>query len=360
MSNIVHVLYYFGTWGIFRLWNSGFRANYCIMSKEESTILKGVAILLMLFLHLFNKTNLSEICQPLLFVGDQPLVHILSRAANPVAFFIILSGYGLRFVYDQGKLDMKSQGRRLLKLYIHYWLILFVFVSIGSYVHPETYPGDIWKIIGNLTSWNNTYNYETWFLFPYAVISLCAFPIFKLMDKIGNVRSLLLFFCISFACAYITSRYIAVYKLYDSMLAHIITPLGFLFGFGIGAVMCRISAVRPLRIKHLEGRGRLTILLLLLLVTFRCLFDTSAFHTIYVFFFILLFLHIPLHRIVKMFLVKMGEHSMPMWMIHTFFSNYIFREFIWGFQYPLVIYIVLLTISYACSIPIMKCAKRIC
>lgn len=329
------------------------------MTKEESTILKGVAILLMLFLHLFNTTNLPDICQPLLYVGDQPLVHILTRASNPVAFFIILSGYGLHFTYDYGKLSLRSQGQRLLKLYVHYWLILLIFVSIGCFVRPNVYPGDIWKIIGNVTSWNNTYNYETWFLFPYAVISLCSYPIFKLMDKMGNVRSLLLFFFISFGCAYITSRYIAVYKLYDSILAHILTCFGFLFGFGIGAVMHQVSIVHSLRIKLFENRSMVTILLLLLLIVFRCLFKTGVFHTFYVFLFIMLFLHIPLPQSIRSFLVKMGEHSMPMWMIHTFFSNYLFRDFIFGFQYPLLIYVVLLIISYVCSVPIMILAKRI-
>lgn len=330
------------------------------MSKEESTIIKGVAILLMLFLHLFNRTNLPELCHPLIYIGDQPLVHLLSRAANPVSFFIILSGYGLSFVYDKNNLSFPSQGRRLLKLYIHYWVILLVFVSIGHYVRPDAYPGSISKIIGNITSWNTSYNVEHWFLFPYAMLSLLAYPILKFMDKVGNARSLFLFFLISFISAYITSRYIAVYKLYDTILARVLTILGFLFAFGIGIMMHRVSTVRPLRIKKLEGRSGLTIGLLLLLISFRCLFKTGAFHTFYVFFFIMLFLHLPLHRNVRSFLVIMGEYSMPMWMIHTFFCNYLFKDFIFGFQYPLVIYLVLVGISLVCSIPIMKCANWAC
>ena len=65
------------------------------MSKQESLIVKGVAILLMLYFHLFHREWSMELCQTYLSVGDEPLVHWLTRATNPVAFFLILSGYGL-------------------------------------------------------------------------------------------------------------------------------------------------------------------------------------------------------------------------------------------------------------------------
>jgi hypothetical protein len=69
------------------------------MSKEESTLLKGVAILFMLFLHLFMRTDLTACCHPLLFVGSVPFVHIMTWSCPPVGIFLILSGYGLSYVY---------------------------------------------------------------------------------------------------------------------------------------------------------------------------------------------------------------------------------------------------------------------
>ena len=45
-------------------------------------MLKGVAILMMLFLHLFNNPELNSICEPWIYIGDHPLVNILSRASN--------------------------------------------------------------------------------------------------------------------------------------------------------------------------------------------------------------------------------------------------------------------------------------
>ena len=89
------------------------------MTREQTTILKGVAILMMLFLHLFNNPDIGNFCDPLIFLGGVPLVNIISRACNPVGIFLMLSGYGLSYTYFHSNLSFKGQSRRLLKLYIH-------------------------------------------------------------------------------------------------------------------------------------------------------------------------------------------------------------------------------------------------
>ena len=46
--------------------------------------------------------------------------------------------------------------------------------------------------------------------------------------------------------------------------------------------------------------------------------------------------------------------GMPMWMCHTFLSIYLFPNFIYGFRYPLLIFVVLTALSYAISIVVLK------
>lgn len=75
------------------------------MTKQETQIMKGVAILLMMFLHLFNQLSNVELCKSFIYIGDIPFVYWLSAAANPVAFFLILSGYGMHFIHVRGKGD---------------------------------------------------------------------------------------------------------------------------------------------------------------------------------------------------------------------------------------------------------------
>lgn len=69
------------------------------MSKEYTNYLKGVAILMMLFLHLFNHLDWDISLKSIFYIGEIPLVYYISRMCNPVPFFLILSGYGLYAVY---------------------------------------------------------------------------------------------------------------------------------------------------------------------------------------------------------------------------------------------------------------------
>lgn len=65
------------------------------VSRAETNILKGVAIIMMLWVHLFFKEsevgNYTDFNLP----NGQPLAYFLTRLCTPVSFFLILSGYGL-------------------------------------------------------------------------------------------------------------------------------------------------------------------------------------------------------------------------------------------------------------------------
>lgn len=327
------------------------------MTKEQSTILKGIAILMMLFLHLFNSPNLADICEPLLFIGETPLVHIISKACSPVDIFLILSGYGFSCTYFSDRLSVNEQIHRLFKLYIHYWIILLIFVSIGCYVRPAKYPGSISDIILNFTSLSNGYNSETWFLFPYALLSLTSIRIFKIIDKLGCKKSIIISWFLYMISCYLISRYIAVNKSYSAWYNYLLTYFDVLFPFIIGAIFHR-------QIK--EGRGIKTLLnltpivsaiMLLLLFSINCFISSAAISYFFEFAYIFLLLHFNFKGIIKRLLITVGKQSMIMWLTHSFFCYYLFHDFIYGFKYPLLIYLVLIVISYVISFPIGYFAK---
>lgn len=57
------------------------------MEKEQSIIIKGIAILMLLFYHLFGIDNINELCKSFIYIKHLPLAHYLSNAAYPVSFF---------------------------------------------------------------------------------------------------------------------------------------------------------------------------------------------------------------------------------------------------------------------------------
>lgn len=329
------------------------------MTKEQTNILKGIAILMMLFLHLFNGSNLTDVCEPLLFIGSTPLVHIISKACNPVGIFLMLSGYGLSYTYFRGKLSFNGQEHRLFKLYIHYWIILLIFVSIGSFVRPEKYPGSLSDIIMNFTSISNSYNSETWFLFAYALLSLTSVWIFKCIDKLGCVKSIIITWILYMISCYITSRYIAVNKAYTEWYTYIITYFNVLFSFVIGAVFHRQVEKGKGSIPFLHSHKLTTFAILMTLIIINFFISSAATSYLFEFSYIFLLLHLTFNGITKRFLIAMGKQSMVMWLTHSFFCYHIFHDFIYGFKYPLVIYIVLIVISYVVSLPISYLSKAV-
>ena len=329
------------------------------MSKENSTILKGIAILMMLFYHLFNRTDINELCTPLIMIGDTPLIHYLSQACYPVPFFLILSGYGLTYLYTYNRLGIQSESRRLFKLYIHYWLVLLIFMPIAYYLYPTMYKYDILHIIGNITAIRCNYNGEVWFLFPYALICLTAYPVINYLCQLnGKVR---IFFTITvYAILFMTVKYMS-FCLSDNLVINIIQQqfiyyVILLFYFALGILLYRLSEKKMLFPIHNQN---ICIILIMCLVIIKSLFKITIADGIYALFFIILFLNIPLHKYIAKIFHEIGRRSMPMWMIHTFFCAYLFPDFIYGFKYPLLIFIVLVTISYLTAIPIMWIGKQI-
>ncbi|MDE6720798.1 MAG: acyltransferase [Bacteroidaceae bacterium] len=174
------------------------------MDKTETQMMKGVAILLMIFLHLFNQSHNVDLCRNYVYIDGIPLVHILSRAANPVAFFLILGGFGLYKVYEKGD---EHRWKRLIKLMIHHWVVLAIFVTLGHFINPIAYPGSWKQILSNVTGYENTYNGEMWFLLPYVILSACSPWIFKILSKFHAITIIITTLFIYLCTSYCISRY---------------------------------------------------------------------------------------------------------------------------------------------------------
>ena len=307
-------------------------------------MIKGVAILLMIFLHLFNNSsNVSE-CHNLIYIGGQPLVLLLSKASNPVAFFLILGGYGLYKVYEKGDHNRWS---RLLKLYLHYWVILLVFVSIGHFIRPEVYPGSFLYVISNIIGYHTNYNGEMWFLLPYVILSALSPMLFRMVKKVKALYIIVFTLLIHIATSYCISRYGESFLYLNYWAYNPLLVLYLLFNFSLGAMAARTDFFERLRSKRLNHIGLYAWGGVIALVSFNCIFKYNFF---YAFGIITCLLFIPLPTEIKNSLCKLGDQSMNMWMIHSWFCYYLFHNFIYSFSYPLLIFIVLVIISYVSSL----------
>lgn len=66
------------------------------LTKDESKILKGIAILFMIALHLYNTLDYENLYQPLLYIGDKPLIYYISFLFDAcVPIYCFCSGYAM-------------------------------------------------------------------------------------------------------------------------------------------------------------------------------------------------------------------------------------------------------------------------
>ena len=331
------------------------KAEY--ISKQESQVLKGVSILLMLFLHLFNQMRNVDLCNTLFFIGDRPLVYILTRASNPVAFFLILGGYGMYIVYKKGDAHRVT---RIIKLLIHFWIITIIFITIGHLMFPDRYPGSLIKVIKNFTSYQTTYNGELWFLFPYLFLSLTSQWLFMFANRFRTRYVLIILFILHLFASFLISRYRDNFLYPNYWIYNPVRYINLMFPFFMGAMAAKHRVFSFF--SNFNWQLFAWPLLIILIIT-RCMFETSIINTFYAFVFFFLFLKTRRFQFIDKVLGFLGKHSMNMWMIHSWFCYYLFHDFIYGFKYPVFIFIVLVIISVLCSMIVnVICApiKKMC
>ena len=323
------------------------------LSKDKSTLIKGIVIIMMVFLHLFNG-NHTDLCTNLLYIGDEPFAKWLSKACGPVDFFLLLSGYGLAYTYDHRGISFAQQVKRIFKLYIHYWIVLLIFVSVGCFMYAERYPGDWNTLILNVIGWETSYNGEMWFLFPYGFICLLSPWLFYVMRRIGYIKALMITALIHVLTCYLISRYGTTF-LYGNQLVYMpILILHLLYAFTVGTVFYQYRN----RFKSCIS-SRVAIVSVCFVVALVAFIDSAVVYMLYVPLMVFLFCQISYPKWMEIALLELGRKSMPIWMIHTWFCYYLFQSQIYSLKYSVLILGGVILISYLTAIPVMWSARKL-
>lgn len=226
-------------------------------------------------------------------------------------------------------------------------------MTIGHFIRPAAYPGSFFKILSNVTGYEATYNGEMWFLLPYVILSACSKPLFDFLKRFKAWIVVCGTLVIHLATSFCISRYGVLffysnYWAYDPLLV-----LHLLFNLCLGAMAARSNFFEKLKayVANIRNIYILASVSMIILVSVSCVFKYNFF---YAFGIITCLLLIKMPGWLKTTLAKLGDQSMNMWMIHSWFCYYLFHNFIYSFEYPLVIFAVLTAISYACSLIVDK------
>ena len=325
------------------------------ISKDRSAFIKGVAIMMMLIYHLFGN-QMTELCTNLLHVGGEPLARWLSHASGPVPFFLIVSGYGLAYKYEHGQLRFKGQLGSVMRLYLHFWFVLLLFLPIGAYLHPNRYPESLHHIVLNALGWYTTYYHEMWFLFPYVCISLLSPYILRLVKRIGLIWSLIIAAGLHLTTSFLLSSYSEpfIQQLQWPWVYKVILVFHIVFYFIVGVAFRRTAL--PLR-WNVPQWLLLTCIAILIIVTAET--TTSIRYMIYAPLLVFLLCQVRYARWLERIITELGRKSMTIWMIHPWLAIYLFQSQFYSLRYPLLIFLAVLVASYLLSIPVMWIAGKV-
>ncbi|MDD3343979.1 MAG: acyltransferase [Sulfurospirillaceae bacterium] len=303
---------------------------------------KGMALMLILWHHLFyEKPEMG------LIVYQTALL-----AKVCVGIYVVLSGYGLAESIKHKALDLGAfYKRRVMKLYMNYWFIALLFIPIGTLFMGRTlesvfgahpYQGLFIQMLGIHMFTDVSYGYNaTWWFMSLIIVLYAIFPlVFKL-----------------------TAKFHLWFVAFSALLLFADIPLvnDWIFPFTVGVYLSQHNGfVRLFEWLNTLGKKRFIILALftIFIAWYRqngYLFDSVRADTFFGIALILWTTELVLvSDYAKRALVFIGVHSFNIFLFHTFIYYYYWGDFIYFFDYPVLIFAVLLGICLVVSVGMEK------
>ena len=333
-------------------------------TKEDTLVVKGMAILCLLFYHLFEHyervTTMGVDFRP--FSMDTFL--LLSGFGNIcVAVFAFLSAYGMtKGILSRKQEEIRKQYQhacgRYLKLTANF-LVMFLSVNLlwfRKFNYTGLYGGG-WQgflyglldALGLSALFKTPTLNETWWYMELAIVIIFFVPLLYLVAKKMGTYAILVAILLP----------VAVELTFDIKRYYLVIFLGV-----IAAEEMWFEKLFRLHIAF-PVQAACGVVLLALAVLFRqnyVVYHEFAYLVdgpialLFSWFGAAVLSRIPG---VRQFLALCGRHSMNLYFVHTFFYMAIYQDFIYSFRYAGVIFLVLLAVSLSYSL-VLEGIKRLC
>lgn len=354
--------------------NTRIEKNY-FLTKTDTTLLKGVAIVCMLMHHLWGfPDRIAGELRFLFHISNQSsLIYFGAFGRICISFFFFLGGYGL-YISSKGKpFDLIGRAK---KLFFSYWKVFLVFIPIAFLFfrnqpvysiaedichHYEVFS---WKeFVQNFLAVTTSYNWEWWFQRSY-MIALVSFP---LVRKIVDRTSLPVSLFLAVVCSILVTNVVPALGTLDilgtmenntlySLLFCQKAP--FIACFWMGVVTAKEMLLTRLH-RSLQDHHLLHPVTDVLVICSIIYLRTTAWGDFLDIFYVpvlcVVIIDVLKHaRVLPKIFLKLGKYSTNMWLIHSFFCYY-FYQFAklvvmprWGV--PSLLLLVILTFAAAVGV----------
>ena len=329
--------------------------------KRQTNIAKGVAVLLLLWHHLFynDPKNYGKFIS-ILKIDNVPIECVIAGSCKVcVAIFLLLSGYGLYRSYQNFcnetignnriavKKDFKFVWNHWIKMMSGYWFIYIIFVPMGMFfgrsfltyygLNPIYYLTEFLGLTYLFFEYNAIFNATWWFMSVIIVLYI----IFPLLHKLLTWQSEI---TLSLSILFM---FVNIPFLHD--INYWFAP--FVFGMYISKhnLFSKILTLCDTLLKRIS----LSILLIVVSLYIRITFLKNAvYFDAFFAFAIILFSYMVLSNIPKLSksFEILGKHSANIFMFHTFIYSYYFQPIIYFSRYSLLIYIFMVLVCLFISL----------
>lgn len=325
-------------------------------SKSDMNILKGIAILFMLILHLFCTKDVNGLFVTFPTIDGVPLVYYLALFGDAcVPIYCFASGYGLFMIFKLGKLNVNSNLFRVLKLLVNFWIVLIMFVGIGFLAGKgELFPGSSTKFLQNFFVLSSSYNGAWWFLQTYIILVLLSPLIMRLVSKFQSIILLLLvggIYLISYIQRINHVLDLSAYPIFHDIVQSTVLVGTSLLPFIAGSVFAKEKVYSKMYqlFSKLKFKNTICAVGIVGLVFIHSLYQSMIIAPITAIIFVCLFSLIDKSTLVQKLFNYFSIHSTNIWLTHMFFYLTIYPSLVFYPKYPILIFIWLVVLCLVSS-----------
>lgn len=336
-------------------------------TKKDAQMTRGLAILCMVVLHLFCRQGADVFGSPLLWLNEEtPVVFLFGFFAEIcVPLYSLCVGYGQQLLWETGKTDLRSRGRRILRLLTNYWIVLVLFSCLGLlFDSGKGMPGD-WIRFLKSTVLLHSYNGAWWYINTYILVLLLPPALLLAPVQKMSLISGLLFSGTVHVLWYLIGKFDLIPAATGAVPAMAFLRkeaenlIGILAYVWTGGLLCKYRLVDKAAAwygQHVCVKWQKLLLAILAVLLFVA---TNIVHkwvvmggvAVCVFLMFNIWEKGPVTEKVMLFL---GKHSTNIWLVHMFFYAYFLKGLVFWAKNPAVMFAALMAWCIASSCVIMK------
>jgi len=330
-------------------------------SRDDTKVIKGLAIILMLYHHLFGFPD--RIAEDIAYfstfnaLGTTSAYLLANFGQLCVSIFLLLGGYGTFISCSKGKKLFQTLLRKIIALYIAYWKVFVVFIPICIALQVPNVAVNLAALIGNFTGLRITYCGEWWFFTTYVALMVLYPVIHLLLEKskrwycVDCGMLIILFLFARYFLPEFNDRVENVGSWIWNINYKVFTYLPVFF---VGCIMAKYDIFSKIRNKLTNVYICCAVSMLALLVVFVCRLSTgNVYDCFYTPAFVVasyVLLSMPVFRFPYKVLLKIGTESTTIWLVHSVYCYLLCQRFVFMPRYTVLIFLWLLVLSYTTSV----------